>query len=216
LHAVVSQGWDRLLDVGRATAFRRGQYLIMAGSTSEDVLLIEQGVVKAVLVARDGAESVAGFLGAGDLVGEIGVMSGQPRSAHIVALTSGRAIRVSSREFLRMRSEHRDVLRLVDEVWHRRQRQSDERQLALTRDVTSRLAMSLLRWARDLGEPTPGGLLMRGISQRDTAQAIAASEKSVEAALRVLRSAGMVKTWRLTYLIPAPALLEARIGRSGR
>lgn len=201
--------------VGRSVAFRRNDYLLTAGAASDAVLLLESGVVKVVLVASDGTEFIVGFLGRGDLVGELGVLNRQPRSAHIIALTSVTATQVAGRHFIRLRSRHLDVLELVDRVLDRRVRNADEGQLVLARDVTSRLASSLVRWASDLGETTEDGLLMLGISQKDMAQAIAVSEKSVEASLGALRSAGLIKTWRLGYLVAEPARLASITRSSG-
>jgi CRP-like cAMP-binding protein len=123
-------------------------------------------------------------------------------------------VHVAASLFLGLRTKHADVLDVVDRACHQRQRHNDDRQLTLTRDVTSRLATSLLRWARDFGEPTPHGLRMYGLSQRDIAQAIGASEKSVEAAFRVLRSNSLISTWRLNYLIFEPRSLEAAVDRA--
>lgn len=209
----VSDGWRRLRENGRAASFRRGEHLLTAGTASDKVLLLETGVAKVVLPTRDGAESVLGFLGAPDLIGERGVMSGRPRSAHVVALTNGRVVHVAARTFVRLRTEHADVLDLVDRILLRRQDTADARQLAAAHDVTARVAVSLLRWAREFGQQTENGLLMRGISQRDIAQALTASEKSVEVALRALRGAGLVHTGRLRYLLTDPAGVEERFGR---
>lgn len=208
-------GWQHLRESGRTANFTRGAHLLTAGAPSDEVLLLEAGLVKVVLPARDGSESVLGFLGAPDLIGERGVMSRQPRSSHVVALTSGRVAHVSARTFLRLRAEHADVRDLVDRTLLRSQERSDARQLAAVRDVTGRVAVSLLQWARDFGQQTEHGLLMRGISQRDIAQALTASEKSVEVALRALRSAALLETGRLRYLIISPVELHRRFNRSG-
>lgn len=207
-------GWQRLRESGRTAGFTRGEYLLVAGNPSDEVLLLEAGVAKVVLPARDGSESVLGFLGAPDLIGERGVMSCQPRSAHVVALTTGRIVHVAARTFLRLRSEHVDVLDLVDRTLLRSQERADARQLAAVLNVTARVAVSLLQWAGDFGQQTEDGLLMRGISQRDIAQALTASEKSVEVALRALRSAALLETGRLSYLITNPVELRQRFDRS--
>lgn len=56
---------------------------------------------------------------------------------------------------------------------------------------------------------------MRGISQREIAQALTASEKSVEVALRVLRNAALLETGRLSYLITDPVELQRRFNWLG-
>jgi CRP/FNR family cyclic AMP-dependent transcriptional regulator len=209
-----SAGWRRLRENGRPASFRRGEYLLTAGTPSDQVLLLEAGVAKVVLPTRDGSESVLGFVGAPDLIGERGVMSRQPRTAHVVALTNGRVVHVPARTFIRLRAEHADVLDLVDQTLLRRQEHADARQLAAAHDVIGRVAVSLLQWARDFGQQTENGLVMRGISQRDIAQALTASEKSVEVALRVLRKAGLLQTGRLRYLLTDPVRMEEQFGWS--
>ena len=214
VNGALSDGWRRLRESGRAASFRRGEHLLTAGTPSDKVLLLESGVAKIVLPTGDGSDWVLGFLGAPDLIGERGVMSGRPRSAHVVALTNGCVVHVAARTFVRLRTEHAEVLDLVDRTLLRRQEHADARQLAAAHDVTGRVAVSLLRWARDFGQQTESGLLMRGISQRDIAQALTASEKSVEVALRALRGAGLLRTGRLRYLLIDPVGMEERFGRS--
>jgi CRP-like cAMP-binding protein len=209
-------GWQRLRASGRTVNFRRGERLLTAGTTSDRVLVLQVGVVKVVLPTRDGSESVIGFLGAPDLIGERGVMSRQPRSAHVVALTAGSAIHVAAGTFLRLRASSPDVFELVDGVLLHRQEQADVRHVAAAYDVTGRVAVSLLRWARDFGQRTEHGLLMRGMSQRDIAQAVTASEKSVEVALRVLRKAGLLHTGRLSYVLTDPAAVEEQFDQADR
>ncbi|WP_037068826.1 Crp/Fnr family transcriptional regulator [Pseudonocardia acaciae] len=206
-------GWQRLRQSGRAASFTRGERLLIAGTPSDEVLLLEAGVAKVVLPARDGSDSVLGFLGAPDLIGERGVMSRQPRSSHVVALTAGYTVHVAARTFLRLRAEHTDVQDLVDRTLLHSQERADARQLAAARNLTARVAVSLLQWAADFGQQTEAGLLMRGISQRDIAQALTASEKSVEVALRALRNAALLETGRLSYLITNPDELQQRFNR---
>lgn len=207
-----SEAGRRILrEVGRFAVFRRGDRLIVAGAVSDEVLLVEAGVVKAVLLDRDGTEKVVGLFGHGDLLGELGVTGHRPRSAHVVALSTGRAMRVPGDVFLRLQAKNRDVRELLDETWRKRQQHADDRQLAQNRDVTTRVAESLLRWAQAFGHATDQGLLMRGLSQRDIANAVSASEKSVEAALSELRAARLLRTGRLWYSLASPHALEKLI-----
>ncbi|GAB3300316.1 helix-turn-helix domain-containing protein [Parasphingorhabdus pacifica] len=110
-----------------------------------------------------------------------------------------------------MQGQGSDVRELLDETWRKRQQNADDRQLAQTRDVPTRVASALLRWAKEFGRTTEQGLLMRGLSQKDIAQAVCASEKTVEAVLGDLRNAGLLRTERLRYWLPAPHALEARV-----
>lgn len=171
--------------------------------------------MKAVLPARDGFDTVAGIYGPGDLLGEMGVMGHRPRSAHVIALSSGRAVHVSAQVFRRLQGEGSDVRELLDETWRKRQKYADDRQLAQARDVSTRVAMALLGWARMFGRATEQGVQVHGLSQRDIAQAVCASEKTVEAVLGELRSDGLLITQRLRYSLPYPRTLESRVFEAG-
>jgi CRP-like cAMP-binding protein len=207
---------DALRAAGRSTRFRTGERLIAVGAPSDQVLLVETGLVKIVLSGADGVETVANVLGPGTLLGENGVLSGQPRSAEVLALLDGWTLRVAAATFLRLVDENAAVRHLVTRTWTDRQQDADHHQLGQAHDVPTRVGMKLLRWARSIGTPTSSGLLVRGVRQRDIAQAVAASEKSVDAALAHWRDLGLLTTRRLAYLITEPDELEALLTRPRR
>lgn len=188
--------------------FRRGEHLITAGAPSDEVLLLESGLVKVVLPTGEAREPITGLYGPGDLLGEIGVTSGARRSAHVIALVAGRAWHVAGSQFLALRDDA-GVRSLVDATWRKRQRNADENQLRQTRTGAARVAMCLLSWAREFGTEIDSGLELRGVSQQDMAQAVAMSVKTIEPFLHVLREHGLLRTGRLWYRLPAPD----RLGR---
>jgi CRP/FNR family transcriptional regulator, cyclic AMP receptor protein len=213
---LVDRGREALRAAGRLASFHRGECLIAVGTPSEEVLLVESGLVKVVLLGADGIETVANVLGTGTLLGESGVLNDEPRSAQVLALRNGLAVHVAARVFLRLVDENASVRNLVNRTWTERQRDADHRQLCQVHDVPTRVGMTLLRWARSVGTPTSSGLLVRGLSQRDLAQTVAASERSVEAVLKPLRTSGLLVTRRLAYLITKPEDLEQRLARPRR
>ncbi|SDO80705.1 Crp/Fnr family transcriptional regulator [Lentzea jiangxiensis] len=207
---------DSPADLGRAALragrrprpFRRGEHLITAGTRSDEVLLLESGLVKVVLPAVGGREPITGLYGAGTLLGEIGVTSGGPRSAHVIVLIAGAAWHVASSHFLAL-ADDAGVRRLLEETWRTRQRKADENQLRQTCTGAARVAMCLLTWAREFGIETGSGLELHGVSQQDLAHAVAMSVKSIEPFLHTLRGRGLLRTSRLCFLLPSPE----RLGR---
>jgi CRP/FNR family transcriptional regulator, cyclic AMP receptor protein len=207
-------GRECLRGCGSSKRFSRGQHLLTAGTASDKVLLIESGVVKVVLSGRPGMESVAALHGRGTLIGERGVTTGQPRSAHVVGTLAGEAVHVSASVFLQLRDENPNVRALLEHTLRTRQRWADERLLAQMHSVRTRVVSFLLRWAHELGTPADDGLLMRGVSQKEIAQAVIASEKTVETVLGELRASGVLRTRRLGYLLTDPAELERSLENS--
>ncbi|GAA1333463.1 Crp/Fnr family transcriptional regulator [Saccharothrix algeriensis] len=206
------RGRAEIRAAGRSAPFRKGERLITAGTPSDEVLLVESGLLKALLPGL-GVEPLVSLLGPGDVVGELGVINGRPRSAHVVALSAGRAVHLAASAFLRLRAQSEDVNALVDQTGLKRQRDADERQLAQTRDVPARVASVLLKWATELGRPTDAGLRLDGLSQRDLADAVAASEKSVETALGALRARGLLRTSRRCFVLTDPSALARSLDR---
>ncbi len=167
-------------------------------------MLLESGLVKVVLPTSDAREPITGLYGPGDLLGEIGVTSGAPRSAHVIALVAGMALHVAGSQFLTLRNDDPDVRRLIDETWRKRQRNADENQLRQMRTGAPRVAMCLLSWAREFGTVGGRGLELRGVSQQDLAHAVAMSVKTIEPFLHALRNRGLLVTGRLWYRLPDP------------
>ncbi|MGH3908328.1 MAG: Crp/Fnr family transcriptional regulator [Pseudonocardiaceae bacterium] len=213
---VTRQVSEALRESGRLRPFHRGEFLMRSGERSDEVLVIESGAVKVVLATESGVESILGLYGPGELIGELGVMSGQPRSATVIAHLDGVALHVPGAPFLRLREQDREICAMVDDTLRRRLHNADRRQLAIASlDVPTRVAAQLLALAKAYGVPAGTGLVVRGFTHRDLAQVVTASEKTVDAALKLLRSSGLLETERCRYLLPDPALLEHLLGQPG-
>lgn len=201
---------------GQRRAFDRQDLLMTIGNASKEVLLLESGAVKVLLSDRDGSELIVDLYGPGELIGELGVLSSRPRSATVMGHSAGTAVHIPGMAFRELAKQHAGVLLMVNETLDRRLRNADHRQITMaSRDVPNRVAHQLLTWARKHGERTPEGLLVRGITQRELAQSINASEKSVDAAMHRLRRDDLVWTGRRRYLLPDPDRLEQALDEPG-
>jgi CRP/FNR family cyclic AMP-dependent transcriptional regulator len=199
-----------LRNSGRTRPFRRGDVLIAEGAPSDEVLLIESGKVKVVLHGPNGADSILGFYGAGELMGEMGVMGERPRSADVIARTPGAALHVEAHTFRNLLRDHPSLFAFVSEVLSNRLFQADQRQrLHASFEVSVRVARQLLSWARSSGEPAGGGgLRVKGLTQLEIAQFVTASAKTVDHVLKQLRGDRLLETGRRSYVLPNPELLE--------
>lgn len=68
--------------------FREGETLFAQGDTGGSLLLVAEGVLE-VRVAAEGGEAALERMVAGDVLGEISLLTGQARTASVVALTDG-------------------------------------------------------------------------------------------------------------------------------
>ncbi|MCX2729632.1 Crp/Fnr family transcriptional regulator [Saccharopolyspora sp. NFXS83] len=210
-----SDGERLLQGAGALLAFHRDDRLMTAGEPATDVLLIGQGLVKIVLPDAEGGQPVAGVSGPGDLLGEMGAVHARPRTASVVALSAGHAWRVSAEVFRDMQ-DRAAVRDLLNETWRKRQENFDDRQVAQSRGVLTRVAVHLLKWAEHFGRPTGSGRRVDGLTQLDIAGVVAASPKQVESALSQLRQARLISTGRRTFtVLDAPGVRDLIRGNRG-
>jgi CRP/FNR family cyclic AMP-dependent transcriptional regulator len=172
------------------------------GDLSGEVLLVESGVVKVLLRTANGLDVLTGLLGPGALLGESGVLGSCRRSATVIGHRDGIATHVPARTFRDLASGDQDVRALADATQRQRLLNADRRQLTLaSADVRARMAAQLLDWVQVVGERTEDGYAIRGLSHRDLAAAVLASEKHVDAVLAELRAAGLLRTGRMSFFL---------------
>jgi small-conductance mechanosensitive channel/CRP-like cAMP-binding protein len=73
--------------------FAEGERLFAQGDAGGSLMLVAEGVLE-VRVQLDGAETPLERMRAGDVLGEISLLTGQPRTASVVALTDGVAYEI--------------------------------------------------------------------------------------------------------------------------
>jgi len=100
--------------------FEPGCILFEEGAPSDGVLWIDSGRVLVRTRDASGAERRAGHAGAGEFLGEMGVLESLPRSATAVAATRVAALRMSPEEFAELlRRSPAAVLTVIDALCER-------------------------------------------------------------------------------------------------
>jgi diguanylate cyclase (GGDEF)-like protein len=84
--------------------FEPGQDIIQQGVRADELFVILSGRARVVERPEDPArtEIVLGELGAGEIMGELAVLTGMPRSATVVAADAVRAVAIPGADFLRL------------------------------------------------------------------------------------------------------------------
>src|SRR5574342_445284 len=80
LPAELSRG---LFAKARTLSLAAGQMLFLAGDEGDGCYRVEEGLLKANIVAPAGGERILAVLGPGSLVGELSMIDGAPRSASV-------------------------------------------------------------------------------------------------------------------------------------
>ncbi len=101
--------------------FAAAEPLVRQGDDGNSMFLIVQGNVE-VRVNREGVERAVAQLGAGDCLGEMSVLTGEKRSATVVALMEVEAVEITHSAFATFVRQNAEVLnRLGDLLVHRQQ-----------------------------------------------------------------------------------------------
>jgi CRP/FNR family cyclic AMP-dependent transcriptional regulator len=172
-----------------------GQTLFHMGDEGGSLHIIEHGRVKVTIPSSSGEELILAILGAGDLLGELSLFDGKPRSATVQALEETETLCLHREDLLALMRNRFDVVEKILEVLARRIRDTDTL-LAESHflDITSRLAKKIL----DLGDAfgvREGGQVQIGvkITQKDLASMIGATRESINKQLKALRDQGVIR-----------------------
>jgi len=173
---------------------QKSSFILYADDPGPSLMFIVQGRAKVNISSNDGKEIVLATLGDGDFFGEISVLTGEERSANVVAVTDCEILILNKDEFDRHIQNYRGLaINMLRELAHRLRGASEKiGDLALF-DVYRRIARTLKSMAvsSDAGNEK---LLI--IDPRPTHQELAAmtgtSREMVTRALKGLEEDGCI------------------------
>jgi CRP/FNR family transcriptional regulator, cyclic AMP receptor protein len=174
--------------------YRRGQFLWYQGDPGDYLVAIVQGLVKVTVTSPHGDEMLLVTLGPLEVVGELSVIDGGPRSASVVALrpTTGIVISRSALIALMQRSPicFDVLLRSLGALVRRLTEQATD---LVFLDLPARVAKLLLREAEARsGEQRQGAVVDLGLNQTELAQMVGASRPAVNRVLQSLAARGSI------------------------
>jgi CRP-like cAMP-binding protein len=124
LHTLTPAESDALEDMGEPATFPAGTAIFEEGGTADRVLLVRAGRVR-VSARRAEGEIVLAERGAGEILGDLSGIDGQPRSASVTALEEVRGLVVPLRAFRGFLMDHPRAAISLLELLSRRLRESD-------------------------------------------------------------------------------------------
>jgi CRP/FNR family cyclic AMP-dependent transcriptional regulator len=194
---------ESLVRRGTRRRFPRGAHLFFEGERSDHVTLIVSGRVKIAYVTRDGKEVVLAIRGAGELLGELSAIDGEPRSAEATAIETVDAVIVPAHEFRAFLQDHPRVALVLLEMLSRRLRDADRKRIEFgEHDSVGRVARRLVEMAQRFGEAEGSGVrIALPLSQEELAGWTGSSRESVAKALGVLRQRGWIETGRRRIVV---------------
>lgn len=193
----------------RRSSFPAGTTMIAAEHPGQEVYFIVEGTVKVTVDQSDGSRLLLAVLGPGAVVGEMGVIRRDHRSATVTCLEQTTLLWMSRENFEHCLQDYPVIGVRLAAILAQRLRLANERLLSfITDDVDQRIARMLLSFAAEHGLPQPAGSLYIPIrlTQTDLAEYVGAGRIAVNRAVAVLRDDGLVsidRGYRFTLLKPA-------------
>jgi CRP/FNR family cyclic AMP-dependent transcriptional regulator len=193
--------------LARSSRFRHiknGEILFFQSDPSEFAYIVRSGNISIVLSSPDGRDMVINEMRPGDIFGELGILTKQPRSTSAVARTDSDVLVIPREAFLRVIDSEPQLARLILEITASRLQMSGKREGALAfMDAQARLARLLLELEEQ--EHKKGYIT---ISQEELAHRTGLIRQTVAKALGKWRRANWLITGRGHILILNRKALE--------
>jgi CRP/FNR family cyclic AMP-dependent transcriptional regulator len=178
----------------RKVRIAQGHVLFARGDAGNQLYLVAEGQVRLAISTAEGRELSFQIAVAGDLIGEIALLDGRPRSAEATALTAVTVFVIERNAFRELWSAHPGIANAVVTFLCRRLRDVSDRLEALALyPMEVRLARFLLVALGERKAP-PGKRvpLELGFTQTELAMLLGASRPKINSALGALEDAGAV------------------------
>jgi CRP/FNR family transcriptional regulator, cyclic AMP receptor protein len=180
----LSQG---LFAKARVLTLAADQMLFLSGDAGDGCYRVEDGLLKASVVAPTGGERILAILGPGALVGELAMIDGVPRSASVAALRASKLSFVSRAVFDAYARSNPELYRHVMILLARRLRETNGA-LAATSflPLKGRVGRVLLSLAEAFGQDVGSGriLVRQKVTQSDLAAMAGIARENVSRILK--------------------------------
>jgi len=107
---------QEVLAAATERSFHPGDAMMTQGDPAEGLLILLEGKARALLRSRDGEDRCIGRFTSGDVVGEMALVTREPRSATVVADTPVRALLVPTAAFDRLAARHLELGTVLTEL----------------------------------------------------------------------------------------------------
>ena len=185
----------RLAGIARESNLKTGDTLFDQGDESDGLYIVVSGIVRIYLTADDTREATINLLEEGEVIGEIALLDGLPRSAGAAALTDSRLIFIPREPFMELLDSSprlaRQIILMLCERLRSANSQVDQ---AIFHDLRHRLLELLRQLALIHGRiEEEVAIVDLELTQGTLAQMLGSSREAVNKQLRALAKENKIK-----------------------
>lgn len=174
--------------------YGRNQSIFFQGDRKTDLMIVVSGRVKLSATSADGRELLASILEPGDMLGEISVIDGRPRSYDATALAPTELLIVHRQDLIPFLAKRPEICVSWLAILCERLRHSEKLvQETVFLKVEARLARQLIGLAKAYGRKQGKGIFLDvKLTQRDLANLVGMTRESINKQLCRWRRQGVV------------------------
>lgn len=196
---------ELIIQTGTKRGVVRGATILRQGDEPTHVVLLCYGRVKVKITNSEGSVLLAAVRRPLETLGALGVMTGEPRTATVTAMSPCMTTMLSATRFRELLAEHRLEAEVNRQAMSRFIEAEQWRTEQATLSARAQLIHALLR----LSFAGPSGRSTLDLTQLELSQSIGRDLSVISAALRELREGGLITTApRLVTIMDAASLRE--------
>jgi len=186
---------EKIFNLMQKRVYKRHNMILMEEDIGDSLFILNKGSVKITRLSDDGREVILSILGEGDFFGEMSIFDGESRSANVIALEDSEVFILKRGDFLDLLEKHPQIaITLLQEMAIRLRRSDQQIEGLSLSDAESRIAMSIIRFAEDLGVIRQGQVIIEKLPfQQDIANMAGTSRETVSRMLKMLELKGWIE-----------------------
>jgi CRP/FNR family transcriptional regulator, cyclic AMP receptor protein len=185
---------DQLASRAHVKRYVKGETIFARDDAGESLMIVLAGRAKISNITNDAREIVLNFLGKGDVIGEIAILDGAPRTANVIAIEETETLILYRRDLLPALQKNPDAMLELIKVLCEKLRATSLIVEENTLPMAARAAAGLLRLADQHGRMVKGGTLIDlKLSQRDLGSYLGLSRENVSRQLGLFREVGLLR-----------------------
>jgi CRP-like cAMP-binding protein len=186
----------------RERSLASGEMLCGRGDSADRMFVIVGGRLRVSVATAQGRELSMRIASAGEMIGEIGVFDGLPRTADMTAIAPTRVASMEAETFFSALQQHPQIARNALKLLCGRLRDTTAQLEAIALyPIEQRLARLFLIATRDVeGAPRRGAALKLDLSQTEIAQLLGATRSKINVAFGKLEKSGALRRASDRYL----------------
>jgi CRP-like cAMP-binding protein len=209
---------EKLHALTQRKKYPKGTAVFFQDDPSDSMYVVLSGSAKVYQTSEDGHERILKILKPGEVVGELAMLEGRPRSASVETLEPSELLSLSRKDFEAFGNAHPQVLwELLAEFAERLRRVNEDVLDMSFRDVPYRMLRVLSQLLDHHGEATPEGWrIALPLSVRELASMVGSNPETVGRLLDRYESEGLLKRAGNEWVVPDKKALTRALEFAGQ